>query len=41
MRGSELDYRVRVGDLRILYQVDTASRLVTIYHVRHRSEAYR
>lgn len=34
-------YRVRVGDHRIIYEVDTKERLVTIYYIRHRREAYR
>ena len=41
LRGSERDYRIRVGDYRVVYQVDTKRKLVTIYHVRHRREAYR
>lgn len=41
LRGSDREYRLRVGDYRVTYQVDTAARIVTIYHVRHRREAYR
>ena len=41
LRGSERDYRIRVGDYRVVYQVDTKTKLVTIYYVRHRREAYR
>lgn len=41
LRGSEIDYRIRVGDYRVIYQVDTKKKVVTIYHVRHRREAYR
>jgi mRNA interferase RelE/StbE len=41
LQGSELDYRKRVGDYRIIYQVDTKMKVITIYHVRHRREAYR
>ena len=41
LRGSERDYRIRVGDYRVVYQVDVEARVVTIYHVRHRREAYR
>ena len=41
LRGSEREYRLRVGDYRVTYEVDTSLRRVTIYHVRHRSEAYR
>ncbi|MCD6506738.1 type II toxin-antitoxin system RelE/ParE family toxin [Candidatus Poribacteria bacterium] len=41
LRGSEQDYRIRVGNYRVIYQVDTKTKIVTIYHVRHRREAYR
>ena len=41
LRGSERDYRIRVGDYRVIYRVDTKAKVVIIYHVRHRREAYR
>jgi mRNA interferase RelE/StbE len=41
LRGSERDYRTRVGDYRVIYQVDIKTKIVIIYHVRHRKEAYR
>ncbi|HLF03922.1 MAG TPA: type II toxin-antitoxin system RelE/ParE family toxin [Dehalococcoidia bacterium] len=34
-------WRVRVGDYRILYTVDHETRVVRIYRIRHRREAYR
>ena len=34
-------YRIRVGDYRIVYEVDTKSRQVLIHYVRHRREVYR
>ena len=34
-------YRLRVGDYRILFTIDDARKIVTIYRVRHRREAYR
>ncbi len=33
-------YRLRVGNYRVIYHVDTFEKLVTIYYVRHRKEAY-
>lgn len=39
--GGERTYRLRVGVYRVIYQVDDASRLVTVFHVRHRKDAYR
>jgi mRNA interferase RelE/StbE len=41
MKGSESSYRLRVGDYRVIYQVDTENKVVTIYHVRHRKDAYK
>lgn len=41
MRSSESSYRLRVGDYRIIYQVDTENKVVTIYNIRHRKDAYK
>jgi mRNA interferase RelE/StbE len=35
------DYSLRVGVYRILYDVDDQARVVTIFRVKHRREAYR
>ena len=35
------EYRIRVGDYRILYTIDDAKRLVEIVAVGHRREVYR
>lgn len=34
-------WRVRVGDYRIVYQIDDDEQTVTIVRVKHRREAYR
>ena len=34
-------YRIRVGDYRILYQIDDKEKLVYIFRIRHRNEVYR
>jgi len=34
-------YRLRVGDYRIVYEVDDRSRVVLVTRVRHRREAYK
>ena len=39
--GSTSDWRVRVGDYRIVYEIDDAARVVRVMYVRHRREAYR
>ncbi|RJS73080.1 type II toxin-antitoxin system RelE/ParE family toxin [ANME-2 cluster archaeon] len=41
IRGSVRDYRIRIGDYRVIYQVHTRSGVVIIYHIRHRRHAYR
>ncbi len=34
-------YRIRVGDYRIIYTLDTKNKKITIFRIRHRSKAYR
>ena len=41
LHSSERLYRIRVGDYRIIYKVDTRARRIVIQHVRHRREVYR
>jgi mRNA interferase RelE/StbE len=38
--GSKDAYRVRVGDYRILFIIDDKRKIVTIYRIRNRKEAY-
>jgi len=40
LRGEE-EYRLRVGDYRVLYIIDDKARRVFVYGVAHRREAYR
>lgn len=40
LQGS-LGYRLRVGDYRVLYELDKLNQVIAIYAVRHRREAYR
>lgn len=35
------DYRVRVGDWRVVYEVDDSRRRIVIVRVAHRSDVYR
>ena len=35
------DYSLRVGVYRILYDIDDEARIITVYRVKHRREAYR
>lgn len=39
--GSERDWRLRVGDYRVLYEIEDAGKIVRVLHVNHRREAYR
>lgn len=39
--SAEEGYRIRSGDYRILYRIDDKERIVYIYRVKHRKEAYR
>jgi len=41
LSAAERLYRVRVGDYRIVYEVDTEAKQITIHYVRHRREVYR
>ncbi len=41
LKGYELQWRLRVGDYRILYEIHEAEREVRIYRIAHRREAYR
>ncbi|MDO9301212.1 MAG: type II toxin-antitoxin system RelE/ParE family toxin [Anaerolineales bacterium] len=34
-------YSLRVGTYRVLYDIDDKSKIVTIYRIKHRREAYR
>jgi mRNA interferase RelE/StbE len=34
-------YRIRIGDYRIVYEVDSNAKLITIHYIRHRNEVYR
>jgi mRNA interferase RelE/StbE len=41
LRGSRGLLRVRVGDYRIIYEIDDADQVVTVARVRHRRDVYR
>jgi mRNA interferase RelE/StbE len=34
-------YRARVGEYRVVYEIDDENRTVRVTRIRHRSEAYR
>ncbi|MCZ6777004.1 MAG: type II toxin-antitoxin system RelE/ParE family toxin [Ignavibacteria bacterium] len=39
--GSKNRWRIRTGDYRVLYKIDDNTRIVTVFRVVHRREAYR
>jgi len=41
LSGSTGLYRIRQGDYRIIYTVDTAQKQINIILIRHRKESYR
>ncbi|MBI5527349.1 MAG: type II toxin-antitoxin system RelE/ParE family toxin [Deltaproteobacteria bacterium] len=41
LSGPGRDWRIRVGDYRVIYEIDDAAKAVRIMRVRHRSEVYR
>jgi mRNA interferase RelE/StbE len=41
LTGSRNDWRIRIGDYRVIYDIDDARRRVRIFRVRHRREVYR
>ena len=41
LSGTEWLYRVRVGEYRIVYAVDSQAGQIMIHYVRHRREVYR
>ncbi|HET7153562.1 MAG TPA: type II toxin-antitoxin system RelE/ParE family toxin [Candidatus Kapabacteria bacterium] len=41
LTGSKNDWRIRVGEYRIVYEISDEIRVVRINRVRHRSEVYR
>lgn len=41
LAGKEQDWRVRVGDYRILYEIDDDRQQITIWRIAHRRDVYR
>lgn len=39
--GSESDWRISIGDYRIIYEIDDRQKTVYIFRVKHRKEVYR
>ena len=41
LAGSENDWRIRVGDYRVVYEIADEIRVVRVNRVRHRRDVYR
>jgi mRNA interferase RelE/StbE len=41
LAGSENDWRIRVGDYRVVYEIADKIRIVRVWRIRHRREVYR
>ena len=41
LAGTRHDWRIRVGDYRVIYEIADSIRVVRVYRIRHRREAYR
>jgi mRNA interferase RelE/StbE len=41
LAGKDAGWRIRVGDYRVLYDIAETVRIVRVFRVRHRREAYR
>ncbi len=41
LRGAENLHRIRVGNYRVIYQIELEKKLVIIYYIRHRKKVYK
>lgn len=41
IKGTKSDWRIRIRDYRIIYEINDKEQVVRIWRVKHRSEAYR
>jgi mRNA interferase RelE/StbE len=39
--GAKNDWRIRIGDYRVIYEINEKTETVNVMRVRHRREAYR
>jgi mRNA interferase RelE/StbE len=40
LKGYKDQWRIRIGDYRVVYVIDNTTKTVTVTHVAHRSEVY-
>ncbi len=41
LTNTEMTHHLRIGDYRVIYQVDDNSKVITIFYIRHRKDAYK
>lgn len=41
LQGTRSDWRIRVGDYRVIYEIRDSRREVRVMYIRHRRDAYR
>jgi mRNA interferase RelE/StbE len=41
LKGSENEYRIRVGDYRVRYSIDDANQILQLLQCKHRKDVYR
>jgi mRNA interferase RelE/StbE len=41
LTGAANDWRIRVGEYRIVYEIDDKAQIILVNRVRHRREVYR
>ena len=41
LRGAQNLYRIRIGDYRVIYRIESRKKTVIIYYIRHRKKVYK
>jgi len=41
LKDSDKFWRIRIGDYRVIYEINTSEKVIKIFKVRHRKDAYR
>ena len=41
LKDTDRTYRLRVGDYRVIYQIDDEKKEIIVFHIRHRKDVYR
>jgi mRNA interferase RelE/StbE len=41
MKGSDNEYRIRIGDYRVRYEIDDKALIISLLQCKHRKDVYR